>query len=162
MPYNTYFTSVRTISFCLITHFNTHPSAVIQKHYEGVSLDCECTVSFGKSVQSRAQVWTFRKNIFASVFNKQDSTDPELPPLQFQLFTFPRALCIKRHDWLWFLPQNSERLTSLCDIFKNVKAGQSACCQMTAANYLGTNRTQCRCACRLATVFFLIPNVWYL
>lgn len=109
---------------------------MIKKHYKGVSTNCFHQWALLENQCRHASSVDSEEEYFES-FSNWDSTDPKLPPpLQFQLFTFLRALCITRRDWLWLLKQNPEWLTSRCDIVENVKAGQSARCQMKATNYL--------------------------
>lgn len=154
----TYFKRERTISCCLITRFNTRPRlrsrSTIMAWARTLRVLRPSVSLFGKPMQSCLKC-RLRGRIFKSR-NNCDSTDLDLPPLQFQLFTFLRALCITRRDWLWFLKQNSERLTSRCDVIENVTAGQSARRQTKATNYIATNHAACRFACILARVEIII------
>lgn len=85
-------------------------------------------------------------------------TDAEAPPQLLSTLHISKS-SLHNLAWLVVISQaEPERLTSQCDFFKNVKAGQSVRCQMKTTNYLATNHLRCRLAWRLAKSCFFLLN----
>lgn len=123
-----------------------------------MSESCECTASISELVSENqfSHASSDSQEEYFS-FNNWDSTDPELPPLQFQLFTFLRALCMIGCD---FSSRTLSGWQGGATSLKMSRQVNQRAVTMKATNYLTTNQGACRFACRLVRIYIFLCYIF--